>query len=141
MPISSKVLLLLLVSFSTLHNKSVALAMATSPVRLEGQRVLVTGAGRGIGRSIALICSRHGAKVAIASRTRSELEETASLASDTAAAEAMEVLVAALEKKGRSASVKGGSSIGRAARQCLAEVGAARSKSTGRIIQRGAPSE
>ena len=99
MPISSKVLLLLLVSFSTLHNKSVALAMATSPARLEGQRVLVTGAGRGIGRSIALICSRHGAKVAIAPRTRSELEETASLASDTAAAEAMEVFVSDVTKE------------------------------------------
>ena len=55
------------------------MSSAGSP-RLVNQRVLVTGAGRGIGRAIALICSRHGAKVAIVSRTRSELEETASLA-------------------------------------------------------------
>ncbi|KAL7491064.1 hypothetical protein ACHAWT_001846 [Skeletonema menzelii] len=51
-----------------------------SSARLAGQRVLVTGAGRGIGRALALICSRQGADVAILSRTKSELEETASLA-------------------------------------------------------------
>jgi len=59
------------------------LAMLTKP-RLLNQRVLVTGAGRGIGRAIALICTRHGAKVAITSRTPSELEETASLAKEIA---------------------------------------------------------
>mmetsp|Transcript_33714 Transcript_33714/g.70875 ORF Transcript_33714/g.70875 Transcript_33714/m.70875 type:complete len:284 (-) Transcript_33714:1024-1875(-) len=57
------------------------IAMTCPSSRLINQRVLVTGAGRGIGRAIALICSREGAKVAITSRTRSELEETASLAS------------------------------------------------------------
>lgn len=36
-----------------------------SSARLAGQRVLVTGAGRGIGRALALICSRQGADVAI----------------------------------------------------------------------------
>lgn len=54
--------------------------MASSSLRLAGQRILVTGAGRGIGRAIALICNREGAKVAICSRTSSELEETVSLA-------------------------------------------------------------
>ena len=49
-------------------------------MQLAGRRVLVTGAGRGIGRAIALICSQEGAKVAISSRTASELEETATLA-------------------------------------------------------------
>jgi 3-oxoacyl-[acyl-carrier protein] reductase len=44
--------------------------------RITGKRVLVTGAGRGIGRAIAIICSDEGAKVAIASRTLSELEDT-----------------------------------------------------------------
>ena len=48
--------------------------------RLANQRVLITGAGRGIGRAIALVCRREGARVAIVARTRSELEETASLA-------------------------------------------------------------
>jgi fengycin family lipopeptide synthetase B len=50
----------------------------TQQQRLAGQRVLITGAGRGIGRAIAIICSNAGAKVAIASRTKHELEETAS---------------------------------------------------------------
>jgi len=36
-----------------------------SSARLAGQRVVVTGAGRGIGRALALICSREGANVAI----------------------------------------------------------------------------
>jgi len=44
--------------------------------RLLNQRVLVTGAGRGIGRAIAVMCSKEGAKVALASRTESELLET-----------------------------------------------------------------
>ncbi len=48
--------------------------------RLENQRVLITGAGRGIGRAIALVCRREGARVAMVARTRSELEGTASLA-------------------------------------------------------------
>ena len=55
------------------------LAMTCSS-RLANQRVLVTGGGRGIGRGIALICNQAGAKVAIVSRTHSELEETAAQA-------------------------------------------------------------
>jgi NAD(P)-dependent dehydrogenase (short-subunit alcohol dehydrogenase family) len=47
---------------------------------LQGQRILVTGAGRGIGRAIALICQQEGAKVAIVSRTESQLQETLRLA-------------------------------------------------------------
>jgi NAD(P)-dependent dehydrogenase (short-subunit alcohol dehydrogenase family) len=50
---------------------------------LQGKRVLVTGGGRGIGRAIALICHRQGAQVAIASRTRSELQETIDLSSSS----------------------------------------------------------
>ncbi|KAL7527125.1 hypothetical protein ACHAXR_003487 [Thalassiosira sp. AJA248-18] len=53
------------------------IAMTCSSLRLANQRVLVTGAGRGIGRAIALVCSREGARVAITSRTLSELEDTA----------------------------------------------------------------
>jgi len=44
---------------------------------LAGQRVLVTGAGRGIGAALAQICHREGAQVAITARTKAELEETA----------------------------------------------------------------
>lgn len=41
---------------------------------LEGKRALVTGAGRGIGRSISLCLSREGAHVAVVSRTASDIE-------------------------------------------------------------------
>ncbi|MGE5525476.1 MAG: SDR family NAD(P)-dependent oxidoreductase [Rhodospirillaceae bacterium] len=45
--------------------------------RLDGRIALVTGAGRGIGRSIALALAAAGAQTWLVSRTRSELEEVA----------------------------------------------------------------
>ena len=44
---------------------------------LAGKRALVTGGGRGIGRSIALRLAADGAHVVVAGRTSSEVEETA----------------------------------------------------------------
>jgi 3-hydroxybutyrate dehydrogenase len=44
-----------------------------------GGRALVTGGGRGIGRAVALDLARGGAAVAVAARTRSEVEAVASL--------------------------------------------------------------
>ncbi len=44
---------------------------------LEGKTALVTGAGRGIGQAIAVGFAAQGADVALASRTESELNETA----------------------------------------------------------------
>jgi len=41
---------------------------------LEGKVAIVTGAGRGIGRYIALTLTHHGARVALAARTEAELE-------------------------------------------------------------------
>ena len=43
---------------------------------IENQVAVVTGAGRGIGRAIAIELGKLGAKVVLASRNRSELEET-----------------------------------------------------------------
>ncbi|MCK5482654.1 MAG: SDR family NAD(P)-dependent oxidoreductase, partial [Gemmatimonadetes bacterium] len=39
--------------------------------------VLVTGASQGIGREIALQLARHGARVGLMARSRSDLEATA----------------------------------------------------------------
>ncbi len=44
---------------------------------LEGQKAFVTGAGRGIGREIALELARQGADVALLSRTKDQLEAVA----------------------------------------------------------------
>jgi 3-oxoacyl-[acyl-carrier protein] reductase len=53
----------------------------TSPERsdrfLEGETAIVTGAGRGIGRAVALVFARAGATVVVASRTPEQVEETA----------------------------------------------------------------
>ena len=48
---------------------------------LTGKSALITGAGRGIGRAIALAFAQQGCDICIVSRTESELEETTHLAS------------------------------------------------------------
>jgi len=56
---------------------------AADPFRLDGKLALVTGAGRGIGRAVALALAAAGAEIVANSRTPAELE---TLAAEIAAA-------------------------------------------------------
>lgn len=77
---------------------------------LTGKVALVTGAGRGIGRAVALTLAQAGAKVAISARTQSELDDVAALigkegrqcltvAADLADRESPEKLVAQVDQE------------------------------------------
>lgn len=49
-------------------------AAIPAPPRLDGQRILVTGAGDGLGRATALACARQGATVVLLGKTPAKLE-------------------------------------------------------------------
>lgn len=50
-----------------------------NPFSLEGKTILVTGASSGIGRSIAIVASKMGAKVVITARNEERLNQTLSM--------------------------------------------------------------
>lgn len=47
-----------------------------NPFSLSGKTILVTGASSGIGRSVAIICAQHGAKLIITGRSEERLTAT-----------------------------------------------------------------
>lgn len=84
--------------------------MSANTGPLAGQVALITGAGRGIGRAIAIGYARAGASIVCVSRTRSEVDETVRLVhaegadamaspADVADFNAMNTLCTAAEKQ------------------------------------------
>ena len=54
-------------------------------MKLEGQVAVITGAGRGIGRAIVLAYAREGARLVLAARSESELEQVVASVSELSA--------------------------------------------------------
>ena len=79
--------------------------------RLDGQVAVVTGAGKGIGRGIALCLAEAGADVVVSARTRSDIDEVAdavrqtgrraaAVAADVTDGEQLDALIAAAGELG-----------------------------------------
>lgn len=75
------------------------------PGRLKGKHAFVTAAGQGIGRAVALVFAREGAKVVATSRTAAKMDDLPQLAPGIVPAELdvtdAEMLARAIEAAGR----------------------------------------
>jgi short-subunit dehydrogenase len=63
-------------------------------MQLDGKRVLITGAGSGIGRALAIACAEKGASLILTGRRREALAETAGLLPESAKAKIVPVDIA-----------------------------------------------
>ena len=79
--------------------------MDYNPFSLQNKTILVTGASSGIGRGVAIICSKMGASIILNGRNQSRLEETLSLmdgenhriaAADLTNSEAVDKMISAI---------------------------------------------
>ena len=69
--------------------------------------ILVTGAGQGLGRAVALACAAHGATVALLGRTPKKLEATADAIEAAGGAEPGLVLAGDFTDSGYPATLEG----------------------------------
>jgi len=76
--------------------------MEVSSRRLEGRHVVVTGAGTGIGRSIALRLATEGARLSLLARDTARLSETAQLCRSAGGAGAPAALTLACDIRDRA---------------------------------------
>ena len=53
--------------------------MGLSNIRLDGQVAIITGAGRGVGRGIAMVLADAGATIVCSARSKTEIDETVGL--------------------------------------------------------------